>query len=1452
MTAASHRDDLSPLKRALYEIRSLRATVDDLERDRLEPIAIVGAGLRFPGNADRLADFWSLLFSGIDAVGEIPPERWSLEHFYDPDPDAPGKMSTRDGALLTYPDKFDADFFGISPREAIALDPQHRLSLETAWEALEHAGYSPAGLAGSTTGVFLALSNSDYGRMVFAQPDQLDAYASIGNLFNAAAGRISFSLGLHGPAMAVDTACSASLVAVHLACQSLRSGECGMALAGGVNLILSPEININFTKSRMMAADGRCKTFDSRADGYVRGEGSGVLVLKRLRDAERDGDRIQALIRGSAVNQDGRSSGLTAPNGLAQEALLRQALSAARLSAGDIDYIEAHGTGTSLGDPIEAHALASVFGPDRGSTPLVVGSVKTNIGHLEAAAGIAGLIKTVLSLEHEHIPRHLHFRSMNPHIDWGGLQVEIPVEGRAWPRGERVRRAGVSSFGFSGTNAHVIVEEAPLPSRGARTVERPLHLLGLSARTPEALEELTERYREELKESTAEVGDICFTANAGRTHFEERTFYVGKDREQLLSSLERPGPRGRKEGTPAIAYLFSGQGAQYAGMGRELYASQPVFRAALDGCAEILRAELGEPLQEVLWGSRTELLVQTRYTQPALFAVEWSLSELWRNWGLEPAMVAGHSVGEYVAATVAGVVTLEAGLRLIAARGRLMQECAGEGVMSAVRGSAERVQPALRGLESRVSLGAVNAPESVVISGYREAVEEVEQRLRAEGVEVKRLAVSHGFHSPQMEEMEERFAEVASRCEYRAPSVQWISGVTGEPVGTASVDAGYWRRQVRQPVQWAQAMAAMERQQAAIYLEVGPGTTLVGLGRQCVEQAERVWVPSLRSARGEWEQILDSLGRIYLRGAEIDWNAFDQPYHRRRTPLPTYPFQRKHFWIQTKAQTTQPGISRTGWESACETAALQAECARFDLDVTAYPARWKALDRLADAYIRETLVDLGIFQTAGETHTPHSLAERYGIAAGYERLIGRWLRGLVAAGTLRQDGERFTAVRPLPRPQMAQVRADADIAMGQDRVFLEYILRCGQNLVKILTGRLSALETIFPSGDFTLAEDLYERAPVSVYFRDLCRAALEGFVRGRRAATYRVLELGAGTGSTASALLPILPPDASEYFFTDVSDIFLNRARNKFVAYPAVRYGLLDVERDPAEQGYPNGAVDVVVATNVLHATRDLRATIQRVKSLLAPGGLLILCEATTYHGWFDVTTGLIEGWQVFEDGLRGDHPLLSGEVWRDALAAGGFEAVSVYPQAGSRAEALGQRVIVAKAPGESAASRRLTIAGESHSAIVMDTVAVTEPAVLTALLEAPPLQRHDSLVTLMRQHLAEMLRYESPDQVERKRRLTDLGIDSLMAIEFSGRLTKALHLEKPLPSTLVFDHPTLDALADYLEREVLRFTPAAETAESKTGEPAAPVANDARMDEIDQLSDEEVEALLLKKVKGR
>ena len=472
MHDSNDSQSLSPAKRALYELRTARARIEELERTRAEPIAIVGMGLRLPGGAGDPASLWRILLDERDTVTQIPADRWDVEQFYDADPDAPGRMYTRHGAFLDDVRRFDARFFGISPREASMMDPQQRLLLETTWEALENAGERAERV--SDTGVFVALSNSDYGRMVMARRDEIDAYASTGSNFSVAAGRLSYFLGLRGPSLVVDSACSGSLVAVHLACQSLRGGECRAALAGGANLILSPDININFSKSRMMAADGRCKTFDARADGYVRGEGCAVVVLKRLSHAIADGNRVLAVIRGSAVNQDGSSGGLTVPNGPAQEAVIRRALAAARMKPSDVGYVEAHGTGTALGDPIEAHALAAVFREERsGDNPLVVGSLKTNFGHLEAAAGVAGLIKTVLALQHETIPAHLHFQSLNPHIDWGGMPVVIPTASRAWPRGAKARVAGVSSFGFSGTNAHVIIGRLRCRRRRSRRRHRP-------------------------------------------------------------------------------------------------------------------------------------------------------------------------------------------------------------------------------------------------------------------------------------------------------------------------------------------------------------------------------------------------------------------------------------------------------------------------------------------------------------------------------------------------------------------------------------------------------------------------------------------------------------------------------------------------------------------------------------------------------------------------------------------------------------------------------------------------------------------------------------------------------------------------------------------------------------------------------------------------------------------
>ncbi|HEX3375868.1 MAG TPA: beta-ketoacyl synthase N-terminal-like domain-containing protein, partial [Candidatus Acidoferrales bacterium] len=565
-------EKLSPKRLALLALE-LQSKLEEKERERTEPIAIIGIGCRMPGSGSGSQAFWKFLEESRDAVTETPVERWDVSEYYDPNPDAPGRMSTKLGSYLSDVDLFDAPFFSIARREAISMDPQQRVLLEVCWEALENAGHSPRKLSGTATGVFVGICSTDYHGLLLARGEEaIDAYVASGVAPSIAAGRISYTLGLQGPSMAVDTACSASLVAVHLACQSLRTRESRMALAGGVNIMLSPETTIALSKAHMMAPDGRCKAFDSRADGFVRGEGCGIVVLKRLSDALADSDNILAVIRASAVNQDGRSSGITAPNGAAQESLIRQALANGGVKPEEISFVEAHGTGTSLGDPIEAHALAAVLGPGRSAeNPLVVGSVKTNVGHLESAAGVTGLIKLALSLQHEKIPANLHFQKMNPHIDWNGVPVEIPVAARPWARGEKKRLAALSSFGFSGTNAHVIVEEAPPSKERKKEFHRPMHILALSGRNETALRELSARYEEELGKTSAEPGDICYTANAGRAHFEQRMFVVGATVEEIRGKLQerKTGTEAQERGGVRPVFLFSGQGAQYAGMGKQ-------------------------------------------------------------------------------------------------------------------------------------------------------------------------------------------------------------------------------------------------------------------------------------------------------------------------------------------------------------------------------------------------------------------------------------------------------------------------------------------------------------------------------------------------------------------------------------------------------------------------------------------------------------------------------------------------------------------------------------------------------------------------------------------------------------------------------------------------------------------------------------------------------------------
>jgi len=1612
--------DLSPLKRAFLKIEEMQAKLAALEQARREPLAVVGMGCRLPGGAINPDAFWRVLQQGVDAVGEIPGDRWDVEAFHDPDPKAPGKMTTRWGAFLEGVDEFDPQFFGISPREALSLDPQQRLLLEVAWEALEDAGIAPDKLSGSRTGVFVAMCKSDYLNLQLegGDPARFDVYYASGSAHSVASGRLSYVLGAQGPSITVDTACSSSLVAVHLACQSLRSGESRMALVGGVNLILSPENTITFSKSAMLSPDGRCKTFDAAADGFVQGEGCGVVVLKRLSDALAHGDRVLALIRGSAVNQDGPSSGLTAPNGPAQEAVIREALANGGVAPSEVGYVEAHGTGTSLGDPIEVRALGAVLGRDRSKDrPLFVGAVKTNIGHLEGAAGLAGLIKVVLALQHGQIPAHLHFQRPSPHIPWDELPLRVPTRLTPWPDSNR-RIAGVSSFGFSGTNAHVVLEQAPEVAPKTAEVERPRHVLALSAKSPEALRELGRRFEARLAEDPElPIADVCHTAGAGRAHLSQRLAVVADSRGQLREALRgwEAGEEvaglfsGRMEGPdrPRIAFLYTGQGSQYVGMGRRLYETQPVFRAALDRCDGLLRGQLERPLLSVLYPGPGEAspLDETAYTQPALFALEHALTELWRSWGIEPAAVMGHSVGEVAAACAAGVFSLEGGLRLIAERGRLMQALTVRGAMAAIMADEERAQREIARHGDQVAVAALNGPESVVISGAEAAVGEILASLEAQGVKTRRLTVSHAFHSPLMDPMLDRFEEATGEVQCALPRVPLISNLTGCPVREEITRARYWRRHAREPVRFLAAIRELHRLGYRLFVEIGPSPTLLGMGRGCVPEGGTTWLPSLRRGADDWSPILDSLATLYVRGAEVDWAGFDRGYPRRRVTLPTYPFQRRRYWIDAgpraagrardlgaapchpllgravrsplvkevlfestfsleapafvadhrvygtvvlpavaylemasgaaaqafgagthvvedmvirealvipeqgsrnvqlvvtpsdgeragfqvislnpeagdswrlhaggtlRRGTEVAGVeaaaaplaevrARCGQERTCEehyrllrehgidfgpafrgveriwrrdgeavglvrlpeSAAQEADAysvhpALLDacLQIVAaalperggsrpedafmpigirsfepsrraatalwshalvhpapgpssdtltadirvydeaggpvatltglqlkradrasiqpsgpdalgewlYEVQWLAkplpareapasprsivdrvapravplalehgldlydtllprLDALSAAHVRGALRQLGCELRRGCRLSVPALEER-GALPRHRRLLARMLEILEEEGQLRRTGSEWEVVSVdlAEEPQHAMAAGDSFGGSAE----LELLARAGRSLADVLRGQFDPLQVLFPDGSFAIAERLYEGSPAARVFQTLAQEALVAAVaslpEGRPA---RVLEVGAGTGGTTAFVLPKLPPERTAYTFSDLSGLFLARAQERFEGFPFVSYRVLDIEQDPEGQGFAANTFDIVLASNVLHATADLRRSLRHVRRLLAPGGLLVLAEGTRPQRWIDLTFGLTEGWWKFEDvDERPSYPLLSRERWLKLLAEAGFEEATGLPADSENQGRLSDHtVILARAP---------------------------------------------------------------------------------------------------------------------------------------------------------------------------
>lgn len=1548
------------MQNALKQIQDLRGQL----KTQTEPIAIVGMGCRFPGGADTAEKLWQLLRNGHDGITEIPSDRWSIETFYHKNPATPGKMSTRHGGFIEHLKEFDADFFGIAPKEALSLDPQQRLLLEVTWEALENAHILPEKLIGSQTGVFIGISSNDYTTNLLNRPfTDIDAYLATGNSHSTAAGRISYILGFTGPSLAVDTACSSSLVAVHLACQSLRQGECQLAVVGGVNRIFSPEFTINFSQARMLAADGRCKTFDAKADGFVRGEGCGVIILQKLSDALTAGNSILAVIRSSAVNQDGRSSGLTVPNGPSQQAVIRQALKNATVEPRDISYIEAHGTGTALGDPIEIGALGAVFGESHQKSPLLVGSLKTNIGHLEAAAGIAGLMKVVLALKHGEIPPHLHFQQPNPHIPWEKFPIQIPTTCTPW-HGKKL--AGVSSFGFSGTNAHIILAGVEIHNQDTEnTRERPLQILTLSAKTETALKQLAQNYINHLQDNN--WADICYSANTGRSPFKYRLSIITNSlptaQEKLTCFINNEATTNlftnkvNSQSRPKIAFLFTGQGSQYQNMGLQLYQSEPFFQKTIDKCCELLLANSGLDLHSVLFPqdneNSNELLSQTLYTQPALFIIEYALCQLWLSWGIKPDFLMGHSVGEYVAACIAGVFNLEDGLKLIATRARLMQQLP-QGKMVAVAASASQLENLLLPYHQQISIAAINATNNTVISGEPAAIEQIIAVLASQNIQATPLSVSHAFHSPMMESMLGEFEKIAATINLHPPKYPIISNVTGSLINSEIATPEYWCRHICQPVQFLAGVETLMQQNCSIFLEVGAKPTLLQIASSTISQTDKyLWLPSLQPKQQDWQVMLSSIAAMYGRGVKIDWQKFEQHYHRQRLDLPNYPFQRQKFWVDIKSvkpkyssstddkihpllgkqlnlakspdiyfeqqltnnnpdylqdhkvftQIILPGAAYLEMslaaaktifkdDSIClETVSFQETCIltpdnpkniqfilknnhEFEIVSTTSNHDWINhatgkikphnnipqhqqinLGELQNTFTQitditnfyQTLTQVGIDygetfqaitniwyldnQALAEIQLPSTCNCRDNyqfhpiildaclqtIAAifynqptpsvylpiGVDKLtiylpIGETVWSLVKLRTqdknspiliadiqiLSPVGQVIAVVEGLQlkkiqsskitdwqnwlyeiewRSQPLSITSDIsltspaeiaqelapkftqlltteeiktyaqflpqlealslyyiaqalqnldvsspEIATQHQRLYthllslitnqceykkpqlsptqhpqitaeLTLIERCGTNLAKVLQGECNPIDLLFPNGDLTTLTQLYQHSPgakvMNTLVQQTINSALKNLPPGEKV---RILEIGAGTGGTTAYVLPELVNKSVEYVFTDISPLFLAKARQQFSEYEFVSYQTLNIEQPLTNQDIQTHTFDIVIAANVLHATENLTHTITNVKSLLKNQGLLILLEGTITSIWIDLIFGLTEGWWRFQDkDLRPHHPLISTDTWQGLLKTHGFtKVVNIAPDS-ILPEALAQQSVI-------------------------------------------------------------------------------------------------------------------------------------------------------------------------------
>jgi malonyl CoA-acyl carrier protein transacylase/SAM-dependent methyltransferase/acyl carrier protein len=1015
----------------------------------------------------------------------------------------------------------------------------------------------------------------------------------------------------------------------------------------------------------------------------------------------------------------------------------------------------------------------------------------------------------------------------------------------------------------------------------------------LSARDESSLIELARRYESRLAmpadagdAGPSGIGDICFTANAGRSHFGCRLAITGATAGDLRRGLAayRGGQAmpalaiGECDASrrPRIAFLFTGQGAQHAGMGRLLYETSPVYRRTLDYCAARLKTSMARGLLEVMFAPADDTPIDdTLYAQPLTFVHEYALAQLWRSWGIEPLAVLGHSLGEYVAACVAGVLSLDDALGLVAQRARLTAALPPGGAMAAVFAPEARILAEVAASGAALAVAAFNGPEHFVLSGPRDQLDAALGRLEAAGIRVRRLRVSYAAHSPLVEPVLPDFAVALKSVAFKAPTMTLVSNLTGD---VADLDRlgrpQYWLDHLRMPVRFSRSMQTLRGLGITHCIEIGAHPVLLGMGADCVGANEMEWLPSLRRDRTDWLDLLESLQRLYVGGADVDWAAFDRPYARQRVALPTYPYRRRRHWMdQVGSAVAAPATASRRWARLSAALQRQSECGPLDLNAASYAAKWDCLARLTSAHAIRTLREAGLFRVAGERFSTDEVLARAGIAGTYRRLVQRWLDRLAADGVLALDSGSFVATAPLPEPDLPALWAEAQQRFVDNQPLLAYVRHCGDLVGQVLRGAESPLETLFPGGSFQLAEDLYERSTTMRYANGMAAAALQTLAdtlgQGQR---LRILEIGAGTGGTTAALLPVLSDEGCHYRFTDVSDVFLEQAERRFGMYYFVEYGRFDLDLDAAGQGYPARSFDVIVSANAVHASKDLRRALSRLHELLAPGGMLLLVESTTHMAWFDMTTGLIEGWQHFEDDLRADDPLLAPHAWIGALADAGFEVAQAWPAAGSSAEVLGQHVVVARVAGEpgmgSAVIETATAGIPKRAASGAEADKEQAAAFRRLLLETLAADRLEMLREFVRGRVMRVLRLDASEKPDRNHRLMDLGFDSLMAVQLRNLLSAGLGLEQPLAATLMFDHPTIDALAAYL---LERLAPALADTGPRAGSHAVPdtvsdIAANAGAgkvspgaespqpamlgaDAVAAMSDQQIEALLLERL---